>query len=102
MDIATNERENTDVENEEGVFRAEDLRRAVRWNPGGFLVPPLVTTRRPRDIVSGARKDKNVLHEGAFLESRVDDSLCGDGFAAAFTFVGRNDDTTFAVQHSIA
>jgi len=65
-------------------------------------VPPFVTTGRPGDIFSRALKDKDMLDKRAFLEGRVDDCFGGDGLAPTLSLVSSDDNTTFAVQYTIA
>jgi hypothetical protein len=90
------------VENEEGVFGANDLRSTVGLNLLALLMPPLVTSGSPVDFTSSPLEDETVLDERALSESSVDDGLGSDGFTSTLSFVGSDDDTGFGVLNSVS
>lgn len=90
------------VEDEEGVFGANDLRRAVRLDLLVLLVPPLVPSLDPLDVSSSPLEDEAVLNERALGEGGVDDRLGRDGLASTLALIGGDDDARLGVLDSVA
>jgi len=89
------------IKDEQRILRRHDLRSAVVGDPHRLLVPPSVTTLRPRNLFSGALENKDVLNVGAALERGVDDSLGCDGLPTATPFISSKDDAALAVVDAI-
>lgn len=89
------------IKDKQRILRRHDLRCAVVGDSRRLLVPPLVTALGPRNLVSGALENKDVLNVGAALDCRVDDGLGCDGLPTATPFVGSKDDATLAVVDAI-
>ena len=64
-------------------------------------MPPLVTALRPRNLISRAPENKNVLDVRAAVERRVDNSLGRNSLPTATPFVGSKDDATLAVIDAV-
>jgi hypothetical protein len=64
-------------------------------------VPPLVTALRPRNLISRALENKDVLDVRATVERRVDNSLGRNSLPTATPFVGSKDDATLAVIDAV-
>jgi hypothetical protein len=89
------------IKDKQRILRRHDLWRAVVGDARRLLVPPLVTTLRPRNLISGALQDKDVLDVGAGLDCRVNDSLGGNGLPTATTFVSGKDDAALAINDTV-
>jgi hypothetical protein len=92
----------TYVEDKKRVFSTHDFRRAVVGDFEGLFVPPLISPGGPRNGLSCALKDKDVLDERARLQRGIDNGLCGDGLAAPAALVGGDDDAALAILHTVA
>lgn len=91
----------THIKNKERIFGRHNLGRTVIGHLEGLFVPPFVTAFRPRDVVTRALEDQDVLDQRAFLECGVDDSLGGDSLSATFALVRGDEDTAFTVLRAI-
>ena len=80
------------VQKEKRVLGVHDFRSDVVGVFLDLVVPPQVAALGPRDIGTGALKDKDILDVRALLQSLVDDLLCADNLSATFALVGGNDD----------
>ena len=89
------------IKDKQRVLRRHDLRCAVVGDPDRLLVPPLVTALCPRNVVSGALENKDVLNVRAALDCRVDNGLGCDGLTTATPFVCGKDDAAFAVVDAV-
>lgn len=90
------------IKNEQRVLGCHNFGRAVVRYLEHLLVPPLVPAFRPGNLIPSSLENDDMLNEGAILQSSVDDGLCSDGFTTAFTLIGRDDDSRFAVLYTIA
>ena len=91
----------THVKNEQRVFRGHDLRWAVVGNLGGLLVPPLIPSRSPWDLVTSALEDQDMLDAWGLLDGSVSDDLGGNALSTAAALVGRDEHAGLAVVHAI-
>lgn len=89
------------IKDKQRILRRHDLWCAVVGDARGLLVPPLVATLRPRNLISCALENKDMLDVGAGLERRVDDGLGGYSLPAAATFVSGKDDAALAVDDAV-
>lgn len=71
-------------------------------NLGCLLVPPLVPSFSPRDLISGPLQNENVFDIGAVVESTVHDLLNSNGLTAPTSLVCGDDDPRLAVIDTIA
>lgn len=92
----------THIKNEKRVLRRHDLKGAIRRDLGSFLVPPFISSISPRNRLSGAFENKNVLDFGALLEGSIDNGLGGNRLSTALAFVGRDYDTRITINNSLA
>ena len=65
-------------------------------------MPPLITTRRPRDLAAGALENEDVLDDRALLNGRICDRLSGDRLTSSAALVGRDEHARLAVLHTVA
>ena len=91
----------THVKNEQGILGRHDFRRAVVGDLSGLLVPPLIPSRSPWDLVTSALEDQDMLDAWGLLDGSVSDDLGGDGLSTAATLVGGDQDAGLAVVHAI-
>ena len=64
-------------------------------------MPPLVTALRPRNLISCAPEDKDVLDVRATLDCRVDNSFGRNSLPTATPFVGSKDDATLTIIDTV-
>ena len=90
------------IEDKQWVLRRHDHRWEIAGYPRRLLMPPFVTTLRPRNIVSSAPENNDVLDMRALLESRIDDGLGRDRLPATAPFVRSEDHAALAVIDTVA
>ena len=91
----------THVKNEQGILGRHNFRWAVVGDLSGLLVPPLIPSRSPWDLVTSALEDQDMLDAWGLLDGSVSDDLGGDGLSTAATLVGGDQDAGLAVVHAI-
>ena len=91
----------TYIKDEEGVFSRKQRRRAVVGDFGSLFMPPLITAFYKVDWVTSPLQDEYVLYVWAVLNGIVRERLDRNGFAAATTFIGGNDNAGLAVVDTV-
>jgi hypothetical protein len=89
------------IKDKQRILRRHDFWCAVVGDARRLLVPPLVAALRPRNLISSALENKDMLDMGAGLECRVDDGLGGYSLPTAATFVSGKDDAALAVDDAV-
>ena len=92
---------NSHVKDEQRILSRHNLRRTVVWDLEGLFMPPLVTSLRPGNGVSGPPLDKNVLDLGATFESGIDDGLGSNGLSTSSALVGGDQNAGLAILDAV-
>ncbi len=90
------------VEDEERVFRIHRFRVAGRFDASNFLMIPEIAARSPAYLAAGAAHGENLVDHDILLGRNVDGGigvfLQRNRLAAAHAFIGRDDESGFAVD----